>query len=62
MTTSPSFLYFSAQARTKGSVRSQLMQVYVQKSTSTTFPRRSDAVRGGEFSHSFARSREVSSD
>src|SRR5687768_16675195 len=62
MTTSPRSRYFSAQARTYGSVRSQLMQVYVQKSTSTTLPRSAEAVRGGEFSHSFALSREASSD
>jgi hypothetical protein len=30
-------------------VRSQLMQVYVQKSTSTTLPRRSAVVSGDEF-------------
>src|SRR4051794_14186327 len=28
----------------------------------TTFPRRADAVRGGELTHSFARSREANSD
>ena len=33
--------YFAAHARTKASVRSQLMQVYVQKSTRTTLPRSS---------------------
>src|SRR5688572_24749217 len=37
-----------------GSVRSQLMQVYVQKSTSTTFPARLGGGRRGEFSHSAA--------
>ncbi len=30
------------------------MQVYVQKLTTTTFPRRPSAVSGGELSHSFA--------
>jgi hypothetical protein len=38
-------------------VRSQLMQVYVQKSTSTTFPRRSSAVSGGELSQPVAASK-----
>jgi hypothetical protein len=37
-----------------GSVRSQLMQVYVQKSTTTTFPRSAAGVRGWEFSHPVA--------
>src|SRR6185436_5574191 len=41
-------------ARTYGAVRSQLMQVYVQKSTSTTLPCRSVAVRGGELSQAVA--------
>ena len=44
-----------------GSVRSQLMQVYVQKSTSTAFPARLSAVRRGELSHSPARPRAVNS-
>ena len=54
ITTRPWSLYFSAQARTYGSVRSQLMQVYVQKSTSTTLPRRPAALNGGAFSHPVA--------
>ena len=37
-----------------GSVRSQLMQVYVPKSTSTTLRRRSCAVSGSELSHAVA--------
>ena len=49
-TTSPSSSYFSAHARTYASVRSQLMQVYVQKSTRTTFPRRTSGVSGSELS------------
>src|SRR4029078_2814483 len=51
MTTSPCSLYLAAHARMYGAVRSQLMQVYVQKSTSTTLPCRSAAVRGAELSH-----------
>jgi hypothetical protein len=43
-----------SQARTYGSGRSQLMQVYVQKLTTTTFPRQASAVCGGELSQSFA--------
>src|SRR6266850_5868522 len=34
-----------------GEVRIQLMQVYSQKSTSTTFPRNASAVSGGELTH-----------
>ena len=30
------------------------MQVYVQKLTTTTFPREPSAVSGGELSHAFA--------
>jgi hypothetical protein len=41
-------------ARTKASVRSQLMQVYVQKSTRTTFPARPPGVSGDEFSQPVA--------
>src|SRR5207247_6932181 len=36
------------------SVRSQLMHVYVQKSTSTTFPRRPSGVSGSELSQPVA--------
>src|SRR3954462_13881624 len=54
ITTNPCCWYFSAQARTYGSVRRQLMHVYVQKSTRTTFPRRADAVSGDELSQAFA--------
>src|SRR4029078_3531954 len=38
------------------------MQVYVQKWTRTTFPRRADAVSGGGLSQASARSREASPD
>src|ERR671916_1998133 len=61
ITTSPWSLYFSDHARTWGSERSQLMQVYVQKSIRTTFPRNPAAVRGGELSHPFAPAREGNS-
>src|SRR6185369_16892513 len=47
-------LYLAAQARTYGSVRSQLTHVNVQKSTRTTFPRSPSAVSGGELSHAVA--------
>ena len=54
ITVSPSSRYLAAQARRYGSVRSQLTQVYVQKSTSTTRPRRSSGVNGSELSHPVA--------
>src|SRR4051794_22167 len=54
MTTSLCSLYPAAHARMYGTVRSQLMQVYVQKSTRTTLPCRSAAVSGGELSHAIA--------
>src|SRR3954468_11913953 len=54
MTTNPCSLYRVAQARTYGTVRSQLMHVYVQKSTRTTLPCRSAAVSGGELSQAVA--------
>src|SRR5918994_2837129 len=53
-TVSPSSRYLAAQARRYGSVRSQLTQVYVQKSTSTTRPRRPSGVKGSELSHPVA--------
>src|SRR5216683_856645 len=46
ITTNPSLLYLSYQEVTCGSVRIQLMQVYVQKSTKTTFPLRLAIVSG----------------
>src|SRR6267142_2950659 len=54
MTINPCSLYRAAHARTYGTVRSQLMQVYVQKSTRTSLPCRSAAVRGGELSQAVA--------
>src|SRR5262249_10184673 len=42
----PCSRYFSAHARTYGSVRIQLMHVYVPKLTSTTWSRRSAGVSG----------------
>src|SRR4051794_7312579 len=42
------------QARTYGSVRSQLIHVSVQKSTRTTCPRSSAGPSGAELSHSVA--------
>src|SRR2546430_15417789 len=47
ITTSPLSPYFFAQARRYGRVRSQLMQVKVQKSTPTTLPRKPAGVSGG---------------
>src|ERR1700749_4132163 len=52
--TSPAFAYASFHARSAGSVRSQLMHVNVQKSTSTTLPWRSVGDNGLLFSHSLA--------
>src|SRR2546421_9604767 len=46
--TKPSFAYVRYQLSRYGSVRRQLMQEYVQKSTSTTLPRSSCIVSGGE--------------
>src|SRR4029450_5643925 len=57
MTTRPRSRYFSDHARTKASVRSQLMQVYVQKSTRTTLPARPSGVSGDEFSQPVAPSK-----
>jgi hypothetical protein len=54
MITRPSSLYFSFQALMYGSVRRQLIQEYVQKSTRTTFPRRDAGVSAGELIHSVA--------
>src|SRR5450830_359367 len=51
ITTRPWSWYFAAQALTYGKLRRQLMQEYVQKSTSTTLPFRLAAVSGGEFNH-----------
>ena len=54
MTISPSSRYARDQARTYGSWRSQLMQVSVQKFTSTTCPRSSAGPSGSELSHPVA--------
>src|SRR6185312_719077 len=54
ITTRPWSLYLSYHARTYGSVRRQLTHEYVQKSITTTLPRRPAAVSGGELSHSTA--------
>src|SRR6266849_3665562 len=51
ITTRPCSRYLASHARRYGSVRNQLTHVYVQKSTSTTLPRRPSAVSGGELSH-----------
>ena len=52
--TRPDFPYRSAQAFRYGSVRRQLMQVYVQKSIRTTFPWSPSGVSGGELSQPVA--------
>src|SRR4051812_8351712 len=54
MTTRPSSRYACAHALSQGSVRSQLMQVRVQKSTRTTEPRSWAGSSGPEFSHAVA--------
>ena len=53
-TTNPSSRYFSAQARTYGTVRSQLMHEKVQNWTATTFPRRPAGVSGAVLSQAVA--------
>src|SRR5256885_1601509 len=57
MTTRPSSRYACDQARTYAAVRSQLMQVNVQKSTRTTRPLRAAGVRGSELSQAVAPSK-----
>src|SRR3989344_1698470 len=52
MITRPLSAYFSCHAFMCGSVRMQLMQLYVQKSISTTLPFRLCMLRGAEFIHS----------
>ena len=49
-TVSPWRVYCSAQRFTWGRVRMQLMQAYVQKSTSTTRPRNCARLSGSELS------------
>src|SRR6476646_10898952 len=51
MTTRPTGAYCRFHALMYGAVRIQLTQVYSQKSTSTTLPRRASDVSGGEFTH-----------
>src|SRR6185437_1125494 len=58
MMTSPWSRYFSYHARRYGNVRRQLMQEYVQKSTSTTLPLSSSGVRGLLFNQATAPSSE----
>src|SRR3954468_6182178 len=59
-TTSPRSAYRSCHALTYGSVRSQLTQEYVQKSTSTGRPCSPAAVSGSVLSQTGARSSAVS--
>src|SRR4051812_15631055 len=49
--TSPFERYRASHASICGSVRRQLMQEYVQKSTSTTLPRSALSFSGGELNH-----------
>src|SRR5258706_15938051 len=51
ITTKPASLYFSAQAFMYGSSLRLLMHEYVQKLTSTTFPRSDLLLNGAELSH-----------
>src|SRR5215831_4282341 len=57
ITTRPAFLYFAAHAFMYGSSRRLLMHEYVQKLTSTTFPRRALLLNGPELSHATAPSK-----
>src|ERR1700683_3976227 len=50
ITTRPASLYFAAHAFMYGSSRRLLMQEYVQKLTSTTFPRSALPLNGAELS------------
>src|SRR5881394_2174815 len=54
MITKPELLYCRYQALTKGSARRQLMQEYVQKSMTTTLPRKASRVSGEEFNQPVA--------
>src|SRR5882724_13146656 len=56
-TTRPASLYFAAQAFMYGSSRRLLMHEYVQKLTSTTFPRSALLLNGVELSHATAPSK-----
>jgi hypothetical protein len=53
----PASLYLAAQAFIYGSSRRLLMHEYVQKLTSTTFPRRARRMKGAELSHAAAPSK-----
>src|SRR6266851_3328687 len=57
ITTRPASLYFAAQAFMYGSSRRLLMHEYVQKLTSTTFPRTALLLNGAELSHATAPSK-----
>src|SRR6202035_1972127 len=57
ITTRPASLYLAAQAFMYGSSRRLLMQEYVQKLTSTTFPRSALLLNGAELSHDTAPSK-----
>src|SRR5258708_23362963 len=50
ITTKPASLYLVAQLLRNGSGRMELMQVYVQKLTSVTFPRSDLRLKGTELS------------
>src|SRR5882724_1374170 len=53
-TTRPASLYFAAQAFMYGNSLRLLMHEYVQKLTSTTFPRSALSLNGGELSQATA--------
>src|ERR1700733_15733035 len=57
ITTRPASLYFAAHAFMYGNSRRLLMQEYVQKLTSTTFPRSALLLKGAELSQATAPSR-----
>src|ERR1051325_7463946 len=57
ITTRPASLYFAAHAFMYGSSRRLLMQEYVQKLTSTTFPRSDLPLNPAEFSQPTAPSK-----
>src|SRR5271165_1819242 len=57
ITTKPASLYFAAQSLKYGNGRIELMQVYVQKLISATFPRSDLWLNGTELSHPMPPSR-----
>src|SRR5580765_6286487 len=57
ITTRPESRYFAAQLLMYGCGRSELMQVYVQKDTSTTLPCKEARPRDGELSQPTAPSK-----